>query len=167
MLPFFEEISVGDKMDLGEYTFTADEIVHFAQKFDPQPFHLSEEAAAKTHFKHLCASGWHTASVFMKCFVATFQSLEGKAVSEGKTSARFGPSPGFEDLKWIKPVYAGDTLRYSRVVTGTTESKSRPNWGLVHSDMLAHNQNGDLAFSFRATVFIERRHASTEAKAGG
>lgn len=159
MTEFFDDIAIGDTVVLGEYTFSVEEIVRFAKKYDPQPFHLSEEAAAQTHFRHLCASGWHTAAIFMKLFVARFEQLQKEARAEGRTPARFGPSPGFEDLKWIKPVNAGDTLRYSRVVTEKTESRSRPDWGLVHSDMLAHNQNGDLVFSFRATVFIERKTA--------
>jgi acyl dehydratase len=162
MTAFFEDIVIGETLELGDYTFTSKEIVRFASKYDPQPFHLTEEGAAKTHFKHLCASGWHTASVFMKLFVAKFTALHQEALAKGHTPARYGPSPGFEDLKWIKPVYAGDTLRYSRVVTGKTESRSRSDWGLVHSDMLAHNQDDELVFSFRATVFIERKHKSGE-----
>jgi acyl dehydratase len=167
MIAFFDDIVIGDALELGEYTFNSDEITRFARKYDPQPFHMEEEEAAKTHFKHLCASGWHTASVFMKLFVAKFKALHQEALDEGRTPAQYGPSPGFEDLKWIKPVYAGDTLRYSRVVTGKTESRSRPDWGLVHSDMLAHNQNDELVFSFRATVFVERNRPWGEANKGG
>lgn len=159
MTAFFEDIAVGDSLDLGEHTFTRDEIIRFAEQFDPQPFHLSEDAAARTHFGRLCASGWHTASVFMKLWVKAHQALEQAALAEGRTPAKLGPSPGFEDLKWIKPVYVGDTLRYSRVVTGKTESRSRPDWGLVHSDMLAVNQDGKLVFSFKGTVFVERKPA--------
>jgi len=159
MIDFFEEISVGDRLELGEYTFTEEEIVRFAEKYDPQPFHLSEEAAQKTHFGHLCASGWHSAAIFMKLFVATLQALQQKALEEGRTAAKLGPSPGFKDLAWLKPVFAGDTLRYTRIVTGKTESRSRPEWGLVHSDMLAHNQKDELVFSFKGTVFVERRGA--------
>lgn len=159
MTAFFEDIAVGDSLDLGEHTFTRDEIIRFAEQFDPQPFHLSEDAAARTHFGRLCASGWHTASVFMKLWVKAHQALEQATLAEGRTPAKLGPSPGFEDLKWIKPVYVGDTLRYSRVVTGKTESRSRPDWGLVHSDMLAVNQDGKLVFSFKGTVFVERKPA--------
>lgn len=154
---FFEDISIGDEVTLGSHTFTAEAIKAFAQKFDPQPFHLDEEAAARTHFGRLCASGWHTAAVFMKLLVATTKRQAREAIAEGRTLPRPGPSPGFEDLKWIKPVYPGDTLTYQRIVTGKTESKSRPDWGLVHSDTKAHNQDGDLVFSFKGTVFVERR----------
>ncbi|WP_421979097.1 MaoC family dehydratase [Roseibium sp.] len=159
MIDFFEDIREGDTLELGRYTFQTDEIIRFAEKYDPQPFHLSEEGAARTHFGRLCASGWHTASVFMKLFVAKMKAMQAAARETGATAAKIGPSPGFEDLKWIKPVFAGDTLTYTRIVTGKTESRSRPEWGLVHSDMLAHNQDGTLVFSFKATVFVERRAA--------
>ncbi|MEM8701004.1 MAG: MaoC family dehydratase [Pseudomonadota bacterium] len=156
MIDFFEDVRKGDTLELGRHTFLKDDIIRFAEKYDPQPFHLSEEGAARTHFGRLCASGWHTASVFMKLFVAKMKAMQEEARDAGSRFARIGPSPGFEDLKWIKPVFVGDTLTYTRIVTGKTESRSRPEWGLVHSDMLAHNQDGTLVFSFKATVFVER-----------
>lgn len=156
MIEFFEDIREGGTLELGRHTFRKDDIIRFAEKYDPQPFHLSEEEAARTHFGRLCASGWHTASVFMKLFVAKMKAMQAEARAAGTPAARIGPSPGFEDLKWIKPVFVGDTLTYTRIVTGKTESRSRPEWGLVHSDMLAHNQDGTLVFSFKATVFVER-----------
>ncbi|MEP1932633.1 MAG: MaoC family dehydratase [Roseibium sp.] len=159
MAKFFEEMEIGEITELGSHSFTAEDIIAFAQKYDPQPFHLSEEAAAKTHFGRLCASGWHTASAFMKLFVATSIRQREEALQIGKTPARFGPSPGFENLKWIKPVFAGDTLSYQWVTTSTTESRSRPEWGLVHFDVLARNQDDILVFSFKGTVFVERRKA--------
>lgn len=157
MTDFFDDIEIGDTLELGDHTFSREEILRFAEQFDPQPFHLSEEAAAQTHFGRLCASGWHTASVFMKLWVAAHKKVQEEARAQGQTPAKLGPSPGFEDLRWIKPVYVGDTLSYKRVVTGKTESRSRPEWGLVHSDMLAENQDGKLVFSFKGTVFVERR----------
>ena len=157
MSAFFEDIEVGDTLDLGEHTFNREDIVRFAEKYDPQAFHLSEEAAAQTHFGRLCASGWHTAAVFMKLWVARHKALQEEALAAGQTPANIGPSPGFEDLKWIRPVFVGDTLRYRRVVTGKTESRTRPDWGLVHCDMQAFNQDGTLVFSFKGTVFVERR----------
>ena len=159
MTKFYDDITIGETQELGSFTFTAEDIIRFAEKYDPQAFHLSEEGAAKTHFGHLCASGWHTAAVFMKLLVATTQRLVREAKAEGRTPARLGPSPGFEKLKWIKPVFAGDTLTYKRIITGKTESRSRPEWGVVHSDMVAHNQNDELVFSFKANVFVERRQA--------
>ncbi|MET1411962.1 MaoC family dehydratase [Roseibium sp. HPY-6] len=157
MISFFEDVTIGETLELGSYTFNKDEIIRFAEKYDPQPFHLSEEEASKTHFGRLCASGWHTASIFMKLFVAKMRELQEQAGKSDTPIAKIGPSPGFQDLKWIRPVYPGDTLRYTRIVTGKTESRSRPEWGLIHSDMLAHNQDGTLVFSFKATVFVERK----------
>lgn len=159
MTKYFEDITVGETIELGSHTFLAEDIIRFAEKYDPQPFHLSEEGAAKTHFGRLCASGWHTAAVFMKLLVATTKRLVAEAKAEGRTPARLGPSPGFDQLKWIKPVFAGDTLTYRRMVTGKTESRSRPQWGIVHSDMEARNQDGVLVFSFKANVFVERKPA--------
>lgn len=159
MTAFFEDIAIGDTIELGSFTFTREDVIRFAEKFDPQRFHLTEEGAAATHFGRLCASGWHTASVFMKLWVATHQAQRQAALAEGRTPARLGPSPGFREMRWIKPVYAGDTLSYRRVVTGKSESRSRPEWGLVHSDMLAENQDGKLVFTFKGTVFVERRRA--------
>lgn len=156
MTRFYEDIGIGDTIDLGRHVFTRDEIVRFAEKYDPQPFHLSEEAAAETLYGRLIASGWHTASVFMKRFVATQMDAADKARAEGRTPASYGPSPGFADLRWIKPVYPGDTLQYTQTITGKAESRSRPEWGIVHSDMCAHNQDGELVFSFKATVFLRR-----------
>jgi len=157
MTDFFDDIEIGDSLELGTHTFTREEIIRFAEKFDPQAFHLDEAAAARTHFGRLCASGWHTASVFMKLWVAAHQKLEQAALADGRVPAKLGPSPGFEGLRWRRPVYVDDTLTYRRVVTGKTESRSRPAWGLVHSDMLAENQDGVLVFSFKGTVFVERK----------
>lgn len=157
MTGFFEDIRIGNTIDLGRHTFTREEIVRFAEKYDPQPFHLSEEAAAGTLYGRLIASGWHTAAVFMKRFVATLKEAADKARAEGRTPPAFGPSPGFTDLRWIKPVFPGDTLHYTQTTTGKAESRSRPEWGVVHSDMRAHNQDGDLVFSFKAVVFVGRR----------
>ncbi|GAA0775277.1 MaoC family dehydratase [Roseibium denhamense] len=157
MSQFFDDIAIGDRAELGSYTFTRENILAFAGKYDPQPFHLSEEEAARTHFGRLVASGWHTASVFMKLNVAAMKARAQEMINAGQRPARFGPSPGFSNLKWIKPVYPGDTLSYRSTVTGKTPSKSRPQWGLLHFDVEAHNQDGALAFCFCGKVFVERR----------
>jgi len=162
MSAYFEDIEIGSELVLGSHAFTADGIIRFAEKFDPQPFHLSEEAAQKTHFGRLCASGWHTASAYMRLNVLKNQELDELNRQQGKPVARFGPSPGFEDLKWLRPVFAGDTITYKRVVTGKTESKSRPKWGLVHGQNYGINQDGETVFSFKSTVFVERQTAASE-----
>ncbi|EFO31743.1 dehydratase [Roseibium sp. TrichSKD4] len=157
MSKFLEDYAIGDRLDLGSHQFTKEEIIRFASKYDPQPFHLSEEAAFKTHFGKLCASGWHTASVYMKLLVTTHTRLHAEALQEGRQPARYGPSPGFEDLKWMKPVYAGDTISYYSVVAATRNSSKRPAWGLIFADNFGTNQQGDLVFSFKSKVFLERR----------
>ncbi len=106
---FFEDIVVGERDEIGAHTFTAEEIKRFARAFDPQPFHLDEAAAEESHFGRLCASGWHTLAVWMKLNVRHLQRrARASARRPACRLARLGPSPGFDELKWLKPVYAGD-----------------------------------------------------------
>lgn len=162
-MKFFEDIVVGERTELGSHTFTADDIKRFARSYDPQPFHMDEEAAAKSHFGRLCASGWHTLSVWMKLNVREQQRRDAERVAAGGPVARTGPSPGFDDLKWLKPVYAGDSITYSFEVTAKKESRSRPEWGLVTFTNAGVNQNGEAVISFVGHVFIERRTKATPA----
>ena len=103
-MDFFEDIAVGTRDEIGAHTFVADEIKRFAQSFDPQPFHLSEAAAERSHFGRLCASGWHTQAVWMKLNVRHWQRRRSEREAAGRKIARIGPSPGFDELKWLKPV---------------------------------------------------------------
>ena len=128
MSDFFEDLVVGTRLDLGAHTFTADEIVAFARRYDPQPFHLDARAAADTHFGRLAASGWHTAVIWMKLYVEHRQAVVAALEARGQTPSRPGPSPGFRDLKWRKPVHPGDTVRYSTTLSGK-HAASRPGWG--------------------------------------
>ncbi|MFD1696326.1 MaoC family dehydratase [Roseibium aestuarii] len=157
MIDFFEEIAEGDCLELGSYHFSAEDIIRFAKDYDPQAFHLSEEGAERTHFGRLCASGWHTASVFMRLLVLKRQEMEEEALATGQPVAALGPSPGFENLRWLKPVYAGDTITYRRTVAGKRASGSRPGWGLVFGHNEGHNQHGELVFSFDSKVFLALR----------
>ncbi|TCT07766.1 MaoC family dehydratase [Aquabacter spiritensis] len=153
----FEEIEVGARRTLGSHTFTREEIIAFAQKYDPQPFHLDDEAASRTHFGSLVASGWHTAAMWMKCFVAD-RTHDAKArAGRGEPAVPLGPSPGFRNLRWLKPVYAGDTLTYATEVRAKSPSKSRPGWGLLTAYNSGVNQHGDLVIDFESTVFVPRR----------
>ncbi len=160
MIGYFEDLAIGETIELGAYTFERQDILRFAAKYDPQPYHLSDDGAASTHFGKLCASGWHTAAIFMRLAVLKKQELIAEALAEGREVANTGPSPGFEDLRWLKPVFVGDTVTYSRVITGKTESRSRPQWGVIHCDNHGVNQNGDPVFFFKSNVFQERRPAS-------
>jgi acyl dehydratase len=149
---FFDDIEVGNRRELGSYTFTADEIKRFARQFDPQPFHLDEEAAKQSHFGGLVASGWHTASVFMK--------LQSRMINHiGAEVSKAGPSPGYRNLRWPKPVFAGDTLTYSTEVVRKRELASRPQWGIVFSHITAVNQRGELVYEFEGSVMFARREA--------
>jgi acyl dehydratase len=155
--PYFEDLVVGETEELGSTTFTSEDIIGFARQFDPQRFHVDAEAAKNSLFGALCASGWHTASVWMKQMIGHRDRIRAYALSRGERPARLGPSPGFSNLKWLKPVYAGDTVTYRSTVTAKRASASRPGWGLVFHHNTGTNRNGEEVFAFDGMVFWERR----------
>ena len=163
-MKFFEDIAVGERAELGSHTFTAEDIKSFARKYDPQPFHLDEEAAARSHFGALCASGWHSAATWMRLLVEHQVRDDAARRQRGEAVAAFGPSPGFRELKWLKPVYAGDTISYATEIVDKRNSNSRPNWGLMSIRNTGVNQNGEPVISFISVAFVERR-AAIEASA--
>ncbi len=154
---YLEETEIGLTVELGSHHFTREAIVAFAQIYDPQPFHLDEEAARQGPFGVLSASGWHTAAAWMKCYVATNQAAEAKIRAEGRQPGMLGPSPGFTNLKWHKPVTPGDTITFRATVTGKRELKTRPGWGLVFSLNEGVNQKGELVYSFEGKVLTPKR----------
>jgi len=154
---FFEDIRIGDRRELGSFTFTAEDIKRFAAQFDPQRFHLDEEEGRKSLFGGLAASGWHVGSVCMKLLVADGKRQSDEARGRGEEVATWGPSPGFRDLRWIKPVLAGDTIGFASEVVSLRTSESRPRWGLVQASNTGTNQRGELVFSILATAFVPRR----------
>jgi acyl dehydratase len=156
---FFEDMAVGQRRELGSFTFTADDIKRFAAQFDPQRFHLDEEAGRNSLFGGLAASGWHVGSVCMKLLVADGQRQAREAAARGERVAVWGPSPGFRELRWIKPVLAGDTIAYASEVEATRTSEKRPEWGIVQARNTGTNQRGELVFSLLATAFVPRRNA--------
>jgi acyl dehydratase len=160
-MPFFEDIKVGLRRELGSFTFTPELIKKFAAQFDPQPFHLDEEAGRKSLFGGLAASGWHVGSVCMKLLVADGQRQAAEAAARGEPVAVWGPSPGFNDLRWLRPVLAGDTISYASEVESARTSEKRPEWGIVQARNSGTNQRGELAFSLLATAFVPRRGAKT------
>src|ERR671927_1543413 len=137
---FFEDMRVGDRAEIGRHTFTAEEIKSFAQRFDPQPFHIDEAAAAQSLFGGLTASGWHTACLWMRLAVEYRRREDDERRARGEPVAALGVSPGFRDLKWLKPVYVGDTISYASEVVEKRASRSRPGWGLVFSKNTGTNQ---------------------------
>jgi len=154
---FFEDIEIGQRREVGSFTFTAELIRKFAAQFDPQRFHLDEEAGRQSLFGGLAASGWHVASVCMKLMVADGQRQATEAAARGEKAAVWGPSPGFRELRWIKPVLAGDTIGFSSEIESVRSSSSRPEWGIVQARNTGINQRGELVFSFLATAFAPRR----------
>jgi acyl dehydratase len=154
---FFEDIEVGQRRELGSFTFTADGIKKFAAQFDPQRFHLDEEEGRKSLFGGLTASGWHVGSVCMKLLVADGQRQAQEAHTRGEKVAIWGPSPGFRELRWIKPVLAGDTISFASEVESKRSSEKRPEWGIVQARNTGTDQRGELVFSLLATAFVPRR----------
>jgi acyl dehydratase len=155
---FFEDLTVGQRRELGSFTFTAEAIKKFAAQFDPQRFHLDEEEGRKSLFGGLAASGWHVGSVCMKLLIADGQRQAAEAAARGEQVAVWGPSPGFRQLRWIRPVLAGDTLSFASEVASKRISEKRPQWGIVEARNTGTNQRGEPAFSLLATAFVPRRN---------
>ena len=147
---WFEDIEIGTKHTLGEYRFVEDEMIAFAKKYDPQTFHVDPQAAKQSIFGGLIASGWMTVAVWMKLMTAMVTP----------ESADASVSPGFEDLRWYKPVRPGAALTYSTEVVEKRELKSRPHFGLVLNRNEARDQDGTLYMSIVTKVLRERRSAS-------
>ncbi|MFL6799410.1 MAG: MaoC family dehydratase [Xanthobacteraceae bacterium] len=158
----FESIGVGHSVVLGDYTFTAESIKAFAGRFDPQPFHLDEAAGARSHFGALCASGWQTACVWMRLMVDHRKREDEECRARGEPVAELGPSPGFRELRWLRPVYAGDTIRYSTEVLDKRILSTRPGWGIIFMRNTGVNQHGEPVISFISSAFVARRPAETE-----
>jgi acyl dehydratase len=154
---YFEDIQVGETVPLGRHTFTSEAIKTFARRFDPQRFHVDEQAAAESHFGALVASGWHTAAIWMRLMVEHRRRTADAARARGEPVASVGPALGFRDMKWHKPVYADDTIEYASEVVDLRPSDSRPMQGLMTVRATGVNQDGVLVFSFVSTTFVERR----------
>jgi acyl dehydratase len=157
---FFEDIKVGQRRELGSFTFTAEDIKRFAKQFDPQRFHLDEAEGKKSLFGGLAASGWHVGSVCMKLLVADGQRRSAEAAARGEKLAVWGPSPGFRELRWLKPVLAGDTISFASEIEQLRVSDKRPEWGILQARNTGTNQRGELAFSLLATAFVPRRNSN-------
>jgi len=158
---YFEDIRVGDVYEVGRYTFTADNIKAFATRFDPQAFHVDEEAAARSHFGGLVASGWHTAVAWMRLMIDYRRRMDEAMRARGEPVAGIGPALGFRELKWLKPVYVGDTIAYKSEVIETRLSDSRPHAGLMTFRSTGVNQNGEPVISLVSITFVERRGKPT------
>lgn len=161
MSDFFEDLVVGTRLDLGSHTFTADEIVAFARRYDPQPFHLDDAAAADTPFGRLAASGWHTVATWMRLYVGHRHAVMAALRERGETPSRPGPSPGFRSLRWRRPVHPDDTISYASTLTAKHTSQ-RAGWGLVFHHNTGVNQDGHVVCEFDGSVYWECRPVEDE-----
>ena len=143
---FFEDIQPGLTEEFGSSLVEEAEIVEFARRYDPQPFHLDREAAKKSIFGGLAASGWHTASLMMRMLV-----------DHATTFAASMGSPGVDELRWLKPVRPGDVLSLRVTILETVPSRSKPDRGLVRSNVEVMNQDRDLVMTVKTMVFFRRR----------
>lgn len=148
-MEWFEDLELGEAARFGSYAVTREEVIDFARKYDPQPFHLDDASAAQTHFGRLAASGWHTCAMTMAMIVA-FQDERGH---QGLGS------PGIDELRFLKPVYPGDTLTCEREVLEKRTSASRPEMGIFRAHVRTLNQHGDAVLSFTSSAFIRTRPA--------
>ena len=145
---WWEDFKAGEVVEMGRHIFTERDIVEFARQFDPQPFHTDEAAARRTIYGGLLASGWHTAAIVMRLLWDTVL----------KDAASLG-SPGVDEVRWLKPVRPGDTLRARFTVTGARPSSRRPDRGVVHSLSEVFNQHGELVMTIRGLGLYARRPA--------
>ena len=156
-MTFFEDIVVGESIVVGRHTFTAEGIKTFARRFDPQPFHLDEDAAGRSQFGALCASGWQTAIVWMRLMVEHRRAQAEAARARGERTAQAGPTLGLRELQWLKPVYVGDTVEYRTEALEARVSETRPGFGLLTVRTTGTNQSGEKVISFLSTALVERR----------
>ncbi|MDS7597652.1 MaoC family dehydratase [Agrobacterium tumefaciens] len=143
---------VGERVRLDTLHFSAEDIVRFATKFDPQPFHLDADAARDSVFGALCASGWHTSAGWMKTFLSHWAKEVKRLKQQGIEPPKLGPSPGFRKLQWKKPVYAGDDITYFVTLLDTRPLASRPGLLLNTTFNEGVNQAGETVISFESNV---------------
>ena len=156
-MQYFEDLVVGTRSSFGHYLVTREEVIAFAERYDPQPFHLSDEAAATTHFGRLSASGWHTCAMTMAMLVENLKAHR---------QAGLG-SPGIDELKWLKPVYPGDTLRCESELLDKRVSASRPEMGIFKTRLTVFNQHDQAVMSYLSNGLIRTRPADEAASGIG
>ena len=141
----FDDIAIGVPVEIGSHHFTREAIIDIARAYDPQPFHLSDEGAAASHFGRLCASGWHTCAAWMRLTVDHIARLGGSAA---------GISPGIDQIRWTRPVYAGDTITYVNTVVDKRRLASRPGWAVITQENHGTNQTGEVVYVMRGPVLV-------------
>jgi len=152
-LRHFEDFEVGETCRFGRYEVTREEVLEFAGKYDPQPFHLDDEAAAKTHFGRLAASGWHTCSMTMAMMVENRRHEPVAALG----------AAGIDELRWLRPVYPGDVLSCETELLEKRRSKSKPGMGILKSRTATFNQHGEKVLEMVSIIMIRTREAAGQA----
>ncbi|MGQ2968049.1 MAG: MaoC/PaaZ C-terminal domain-containing protein [Allorhizobium sp.] len=142
----------GTRLELGSVTFTAEDIIRFAEKFDPQPFHIDAEAAKTYVFGALCASGWHTCANWMKSFIGFIGREIERLKAEGTAPPKLGPSPGFAELQWLKPVFAGDTITFFMIPLESRTVQGRNRYILNSALSEGVNQHGETVLRFKSNL---------------
>jgi len=148
---YFEDLEIGTVETYGAYEVTEAEVVEFASKYDPQPFHIDHEAAKSSVFGALCASGWHTCSMMMRMMVD--HMFETGLASMG--------SPGIDELRWLKPVFPGDILSITSKFVSKSTSETRPNIGFAKTNFTVKNQHGEVKLTMTANSMIARKNPET------
>jgi acyl dehydratase len=143
---------IGRKVELGSHVFTAEEIIRYAKRFDPQPFHVDPEAARHTLFGGLCASGWHTCALWMRTFMDHWTKETASLQRDGLEPPKLGPSAGFKNLQWLRPVFAGDTVTYFVTLLDSRPMASRPGWLMNTILCEGVNQDGIAVLRFESSV---------------
>jgi acyl dehydratase len=154
---YMEEIELGKRVALGQYAFTAENMKAYARQFEPIAFHLDASAGRASIYGAMTAAGLHVACGWMACFVDTNTKARAVLQQAGKILPEIGPSPGFQNMRWLKPVFAGDVLRYYTTATHKRPLASRPGWGIVEGHHVGVNQRGDIVFSFDGAVLTACR----------
>ena len=148
------EENIGKTVTIGSYEFTEAKIIRFAEKYDPQVFHTDPVAAKDSLFGGLCASGWHTTAVWMRLNVQSMGNIIKACLERGETPPVFGPSPGFENLRWEHPVYAGDVIAYTAQITGIRPLASKAGWSMLSHHATATNHHGERVMEFDGAALV-------------
>jgi acyl dehydratase len=154
---YCDELVIGERVDFGTRHFSREDILRFARQFDPQPFHLDDEAAARSVLGGLCASGWHVAAGWMRCLLDWRAAMIESRRAQGLPIGQLGPSPGFRDMVWRRPVRPGDTILYASTTTSLRPSGSRPGWALVFQHNSGFDPDGYEVFAFEGCLFWQMR----------
>ena len=146
-MQFYEDMVVGEVQRFGAYPVTREDVIAFATKYDPQPFHLDDAAAAQTHFGRISASGWHTCAMTMAMLVENHKNTGHQGLG----------SPGVDDLRWLRPVYPGDTLSVETELLEKRRSATKPDRGIFRTATRVFNQDNVMVMSMTSRAMIRTR----------